>query len=266
MAQLTHVIKPLKNKSGKDIGTLAGYIDEKDQWQGDVRQNNHDGTFDVVPYKDNKIEGVKKSYLDDGTLYQQETYKDGVLNGPFKRIYRKSVETGQYVVGVLDGVVAEERTEDKFIIERTSYNKGIIQSYEHWYANGQKQDDVKYDHLGRLLTKENFHSNGNVLLSIEVDPEAKIKKTKTYFVNGRLRSSYQEKNSKREGWSVTYLNDAEHTVMRRMFHVNGKGVVNPESEEDARKILYLENKGYTVQAPEDKASPAIKPKTKNLKK
>jgi len=78
-----------------------------------------------IPYKKDKIDGVRKYFLEDGKLYSEVSYTNDVENGPY-RLYEgedKPIAEGRYVMGKKEG--DWNYYENGKIVETQKYQDGV---------------------------------------------------------------------------------------------------------------------------------------------
>ena len=98
-------------------------------------------------YENDVLQGIARTYNEDGTLVAEVNHKDGEMHGPFfweDFMYKLGITYGQFDNGVPSGVW-------KFI------NKGILQ-LEIDYSRGVENQIITYYTNGKWTTKEIYHN------------------------------------------------------------------------------------------------------------
>jgi uncharacterized protein len=158
---------------------------EDDNGLNEIYHNNGKGEIKFLYYKKNgKIEGVSKSYYENGNLREETNYKNGLEDGKSRGFWES------------DGLLCWEKN------YRLGKWDGILRNY---HSDGSLSKERKYKD-GEVLYKKCFDSNGNEIedpANYTYGPERKsfgeiidsitqeksqTKEVKLYHDNGQLRT------------------------------------------------------------------------------
>jgi antitoxin component YwqK of YwqJK toxin-antitoxin module len=168
-------------------------------------------------YKNGMINGYFKKYYDSGQIKQECFYNSDKINGLMTLFYEngKLKQESNYKNGEKTGI-------------EVLYNEKGIKDVEYYLTNNIKDGIQKQYHLNGILKGESYFKNGKL--------NGKIK---NFFENGNLKSELQMCNDKKQGDFVEYFENgkikfkfkmdttslAEGNIIGDFFEYNEDGTV-----------------------------------------
>ena len=114
---------------------------------------------------------MKMSGFDvDGNLTYEESYKNGLLNGPFTKFENgQLVEKGNYKDGELDG--SYSKTYKSGLYEEGYYKDGVgfLKGYRDGVLQGERRTDCDINYIKRMLKSMYNISHGNRVYDVTID-------------------------------------------------------------------------------------------------
>lgn len=171
-----------------------------------------------TPYKNGKIEGIKRSYYETGVLSSEEPYTGDLLHGVAKHYYRSGRLKTEipYDMGSKEGLLTE------------------------YYMNGRIQDIVLFKNDKMEGLRKAYYENGNRWFEVLYD-NGKEKEDKTYYeTSGKLESKWFVDENGVGVRHYYYENGAPlatfvyHNCVVQRQCANGKILTN-----DIQKIKYI---------------------------
>tara|TARA_X000000368_G_scaffold417437_1_gene413825 strand:- start:131 stop:829 length:699 start_codon:yes stop_codon:yes gene_type:complete len=109
--------------------------------------------------------GVYKTYHEDSNqVYKVETYKNDILDGPFKSYYENGnlKEEKTYKNGIIDGV-SKLYLDNGQLFREKNYKNGIPDgNYKLYHLNGQLDEEGTYKNNKRVGTWKGYYDNGQI--------------------------------------------------------------------------------------------------------
>lgn len=100
---------------------VENYVNGKRE--GISKGYKNDAVIEEIPYKNDKIDGIRKAFLENGKIYSETEYKDGKMNGNYK-LYEgqeQPIEEGSFKNGKRSGEWRSYDDKHK-MIDKTSYS------------------------------------------------------------------------------------------------------------------------------------------------
>ena len=130
-----------------------------------------------------------------GTLIGEQTWKNGVLNGPFKKVYENERKTivGNYKKGKIHGKVRVVRQgkEDEIV----TYKNGEVQLEEEKPEKEKKEEAVKKD---KKKKKKKHKEEDNVKTSIEEETKRDRKGIKLFWKTKSEEGQREKKDKEKK--------------------------------------------------------------------
>ena len=113
-------------------------------------------------YLNNKLDGIVKSYYNDGKLYGTRLYKNNIKNGNHKYLYPngKIELEHNFIDGIKEGLYQTNYPNGK-TLEKFYYKMGKEHGvYQYYYENGQLWIEKTYNNGLLINVNVNYDSNG----------------------------------------------------------------------------------------------------------
>ncbi len=157
----------------------------------EIKTYYYDGSLEKIYYvnKDNELEGLFKSFFEDGKTMYENTFINGKRSGVCREwdygaqikkefTYKNGVKHGLQRWFHPNGKIwIEEIYKDGKILERKNCNKNGATTETEIYKNGELE---LYDENGNLKTRFEFGKNGYSSKKLEFDVNGNLIKTTIY--------------------------------------------------------------------------------------
>jgi len=136
----------------------------------------------LVDLNGKPINDVDKYYHENGNIWMEETYEDGVKNG-----------------------ISKSYHEDGFLVSEMNYINGKLEgSSKVYYPDGILQQIKEYKDGLQYGLMENYHQNSELQLKVSFRNDKKNGPVKKYYENGQVEAEGEYVNGFLEGVSKTY--------------------------------------------------------------
>jgi len=233
--------------NGKLEGTFSFY--------GDVKSTQKE----VIPFKQNKMHGVRSSYDENGVIYQTANYENGILSGEMKVNYYngKLARTHSYSNGFREEYSNYYAIDGKTLTYRLKYQEDEIiafafmnknnkmsefipitkdtQEVVAYYPNGQKSIEFKFLGGERVDKEILYYPNGKKFREVVYHNNQYHGKFSIYYNNGNVKETYTNYYDMLFGPYLEYYEDGTIKTDGNYYYDQPHGT-----------FKYFDNKGVLI--------------------
>ena len=122
--------------------------------------------YEVKFYLNGKLEGISKSFYEDGSAKEILTYSNGLLTGERSYYWPNGLlkESNQFERGIMTGqstyFFSNGQIQKKFELDQYGKKHGL---WEDYYSNGQLKETSKYKNGEIILEKVRYDEEGKII-------------------------------------------------------------------------------------------------------
>lgn len=165
-----------------------------------------------INYTEGKMDGMRKLYLEDGTVEVEETYANDQYQGPYISRYADGTvkEEGQYLDGAMNG------------------------TWRFYYEDGQIREEVNFSNNMENGPYKRFHENGQLASEGQFKDELEVGHWVYYHPNGNIQEEVDFVDGKEEGLVVVL--DEQGDTLKRIVYEKGLPVEFKEYKQDPEEL------------------------------
>ena len=165
-------------------------------------------------YKNGKWDGLRRGWYENGQLHYEKNFKAGKFYGLHKDWYKNGKLKSEYnyiggKYGISDGLQRGWYENGQLHYEKNTKAGKLNGLYKSWYDNGQLEDEINYTDGKLNGLYKTWHENGQLKYERNYRDGNKIGIYKIWVENGQLVDYYNYKDDKLDGLARKWYDNGQ---------------------------------------------------------